>query len=625
MTRSWHIDHSMKLHLTFDSFNARHSSERLVGETFIDNGLYERVGRVNHSVILGPRGSGKTTLLKMLTLSARQAWIDAGGKPQTNDLPFTAIYIPTDIHFQRQLQNADQRFSSAPHTRNLISRAAVTTSLLIACVDCFQERIRIQKLDDLSRLLQLSEQLSDGWRLPKKLPDLGLIRLALRGRMIELGKIVSSARADSLDEHLALDLPAWVGLDFLELSLFACEAFDVIFDFDVHSLWAWCFDELELAPSWLLGDLMKILRSVDSKIILKLGTSPHPDVEKLSTASPLNDFDPIKLWSPSMVHQRQFCRSLANQVLLGKLGYATTPEALLGESSWLSEEQDSDAGSKAYDRGSEEWELFLQEAKHDPEFAKFLQSRGIDPLDPVAPTEKHKDSVLRKIKPLVLFRKNFSYFDSRSGRRRKKTRKVRAGFFGTPAVYDITDGNPRFIKRIFEEFAALALKAGISKDECLERNAQTRIIEKISLQFHNYIRAIPASHTNFPGSHRPVYLYSLLHGIGKYFSDRILLDSFSSDPVSSFVVGVDTPKELVNLLQIAAEHAAIVELDNESDFDTNVVGKRFRLSFLLAPLCKVPLRIYASIGVMKCLDDYPPLHPFAKTAIKTPVHQDTLF
>lgn len=616
----------MKLNLTFDSFNARHSPEQLVGSTFIDNGLYERVARVNHSVILGPRGSGKTTLLKMLTLSAREAWIKAGGSPLEKELPFTAIYIPTDIHFQRQLQNADLYFASAPQTKDLISRAAVTTSILIACVDCFSERVRVHQLTEPTRLIKLSESLSSGWRLSQKLPDLGLVRLALRDRMIELGRIVSLTKKGSSDADLAPLLPEWIGLDFLSLSQFACEAFDTAFDLDLRSLWAWCFDELELAPSWLLGDLLQILRSVDSKIILKLGTSPHPDVERLSEASPLNDFDPIKLWSPSMAHQRAFCSALASQVLLNKTGYKITPEQLLGDSSWLSEDQlDGIPEPRAYEQGSEEWAAFKSEAQSDPTFRNFLENRGIDPSNPVAPSASLKDSVLRKIKPIVLFRRNFSYVDQRVSRRRKKGRKVRAGFSGVPAVYDITDGNPRFIKRIFEEFSAVAHKAGLARGEKIDSNAQARIIEKISLQFHNYIRAIPSSCVTLKEGRQPIYLYSMLRSIGKYFSDRILMDPFSSDPVSSFVVSSDTPEELVFLLQIAAEHAAIVQLDADGDFGTNVLNKRFRLSFLLAPLCKIPLRVYGSVGVMKCLTDYPPLESLNAKTSRRPDLQRSLF
>jgi len=105
----------------------------------------------------------------------------------------------------------------------------------------------------------------------------------------------------------------------------------------------------------------------------------------------------------------------------------------------------------------------------------------------------------------------------------------------------------------------------------------------------------------------------MLHSIGKFFSTKLLLEPFSADPVSGFVVTSDLPAELIRLLTIAAEHAAIIRLDAaEAPYDPDIRGKRFRLSYLLAPLCQLPLRNYNAVSIRKCIANYAPLKSFAQ-------------
>lgn len=607
---------------TFDSFNARHSPEADVGRTFIDIDQYHRLCQLNHSLVLGPRGSGKTTLLKMLTVAARHAW-KRQSEIAPQKLPFTAIYIPTDVHFQRQLQSVERCFSAAPHTQARVSRGAIATSVAIACVDCFLDRIHFESLSDPQKERDLSEKLSEGLKLDT-VPTLELLRLSLRKRMIELTGFVRRILSNSTDNLLSSEAPNWLDLDLVEATLFACEAFDTTFGFDRKDRWAWCFDELELAPSWLLNDLFSYFRSIDQKIILKLGTSPHPRLNADDLiASALNDFDPIKLWGPSMVRQRHFCNLLASQVIESRLGSGVRPDEILGLANWFGDDDQLglDLTNEPYSQGSDEWLALKEEAKQDPTLSRYLTSKGIDPSNPVASNQHLRDSVLRKIKPLVLFRKNFSHYDTRRKRRSRKGRKLRAGYFGVPTVFDISDGNPRFLKRIFEEMCAAHRNSNL-----IDRNTQSRIIEKISLQFYNYIRGIPGSQTVING--KPIYLFSLLHSIGKHFSKKILLDDFSADPTSSFVVNEDTPPELVLLLETAAEHAAIIALDQSDDtFERSSRGQRYRLSYLLAPLCRLPLRVYGSRGLLTCLSEYPPLKSLSNrdTSSGRDNIQETLF
>src|SRR5947207_15826224 len=97
-----------------EAFNARNLSPQQVGERFIRNQYFDRLLSVSHSVLMGPRGSGKTTLLKMLTLPALRAWKNPESQKIQDALPFTAVYIPTDVHWHHQLNFRDEKLASMP-------------------------------------------------------------------------------------------------------------------------------------------------------------------------------------------------------------------------------------------------------------------------------------------------------------------------------------------------------------------------------------------------------------------------------------------------------------------------------------------------------------------------------
>ena len=281
----------------------------------------------------------------------------------------------------------------------------------------------------------------------------------------------------------------------------------------------------------------------------------------------------------------------------------------MGKSSWSVDEDDTqeiDRTLTHYEHGSEEWRLILKEAHEDVSLRAFLEARGINPADPTAPAGPLRDTVLRKIKPLVLFRQGLSRVNPATGKRNRRSRKLRTEFFGLPAVFDISDGNPRFLKRIIEEMCAAAGLLNITGTPMVPRNTQSKILNIISLQFHSYIRGIPGSQTTLENGEE-VFLYSLLHRIGKFFSSRILLADFSADPVTSFSVNDDLSSNIVRLLMVADEHAAIVRIDEpDSAYDLDMQGKRYRLSYLFAPLFQLPLRNYGSIALKGILTPHVP-------------------
>ena len=116
--------------IQFESFNARYLSYEQVADVFIPNQAFRELLAVNHSVILGPRGCGKTTLLKMLNLSAFTRFKRVKGF--TEEIPFLAIYIPTDKQWESQILHMYKIFGDNYVTPELISSILVSLNILIA-------------------------------------------------------------------------------------------------------------------------------------------------------------------------------------------------------------------------------------------------------------------------------------------------------------------------------------------------------------------------------------------------------------------------------------------------------------------------------------------------------------
>ena len=177
----------------YESFNARNYTPAQVADTFIRNSDYELLCRNEHTVVLGPRGSGKTTLFKMLTVQALHASRDEFVMALRHQRPFTAVCVPTDMHWHHQLRHADKLLSDAPAFARAASRAAVTTSVLLAIVRAFRDRLKCEITGNSANEAKLCLSLIGEWKLARTLPGLDMIALALKSRIGEIRRIINRA------------------------------------------------------------------------------------------------------------------------------------------------------------------------------------------------------------------------------------------------------------------------------------------------------------------------------------------------------------------------------------------------------------------------------------------------
>jgi hypothetical protein len=578
----------------YESFNARNLTPEEVARTFIVPDEFRNLCANNHVVLMGPRGSGKTTMLKMLTLRALNSWRGRDADEFRKQINFTAIYVPTDIHWSRQLFHAsDELGDRSPVLERKFSEVAVTTNILSAVCLTFRDKFRSARQPQLEQETKLCKALIKEWRLPPTLPLLDTIIEALAARLSESYILAERARMKKNLQDALEELPDYFSLDYLASVRIACMLFERIFEKGFSQKWALCFDELELAPVWLQDRLFAELRSTDERFLFKLSTSPLPTLGGIHEAQPTQDFGVIRLWSHSK-SPRHFCEQFVEAILRRHYDGAATADRLFGSS--LTSHTDDD---KTYARGSFAWHLLRDLAEVDPAFREILLRNEISPADPFTEDIHKRDQILRKAKPLALQRLSFMKHD-REGRVARRTRKIFNIYFGKEAVYDISDGNPRWLHGIVSDMLAQVKTDKLGRPRRLSKSVQERVLRDVSRQFLNFLESVPDSSVTV-GKNR-VDLPSLLKAIGAAFFKAIVVEPFSLDPFGSFKVDRSVPESLIHLIKLAAYHGAIVMVELGDWVYSDPRDRRFRPSYLLAPEFRLPLRLYKAAPLSRIVN-----------------------
>lgn len=91
--------------------------------------------------------------------------------------------------------------------------------------------------------------------------------------------------------------------------------------------------------------------------------------------------------------------------------------------------------------------------------------------------------------------------------------------------------------------------------------------------------------------------------IGTFFNNSLLSVNFDAEPYSTFTYD----PEIINLTDIIEkgllQGALILVNEGEENFDFELKGKRFKLSYLYAPKFKLPLRINKAIKLDKIISN----------------------
>lgn len=136
--------------------------------------------------------------------------------------------------------------------------------------------------------------------------------------------------------------------------------------------------------------------------------------------------------------------------------------------------------------------------------------------------------------------------------------------------------------------APLIGKYAISK-KTIRSTIQDAALTKASTRFQALLATIPYKKDGNKVKYKS--LRDLIDVIGEFFFQKTVMDDFSSDPPTTFIIDKLVSKDVVFALGNALNQGALVYMvddPNKPLLDT-LVGKRFRLNHILAPHYKLPL------------------------------------
>lgn len=581
------------------SFNARHLDPVEIAQNFIYSKSFNVLIQNNHNVLLGARGCGKTTLMKMLTLSALYSWKGSQASKVRENMPFYAVYISTDIYWNVKNTKSYEQLKRFDNFPDIISKFSVATNIFISLCNTFEEIIALELRIDKGSSLEndLCEHLMTEWLLPKTVPTLEFIKEELKRRSDTFNRFVQGVIFNfKKGEDIDLSDKEYLFIDFKSSFELIISIFERIYKVDKK--WAFCFDELELAPDWLRDELFLSLRSTSQKIIYKLSASPIVALSNKYPASVGNDLILIKMWESG---DEIFSKKIISSILEKKFKQKIDLNDFFQSNNIYAKERGT------YLEGSEFYNEVKSLITKDESFRNFLTRKNVNLENPIALDEKSKDILYRKIKPIVYFRNYFIDYvklDSESNELKAKlrSRKTASLYSGIEVLYKICDGNPRWLIGIINAI----LNRFIDKPKTTDiRDIQVDVLHETAIQFMNVISNIPI---DVYETHKRKYtLEDLILLIGNSFQREILGPTFKMDPKGSFIVEkseILIPEKLIDILEKATYQGAIILLNsNDSAFDFEVRGKKFRLSYMLAPLFKLPLRTYNEINLSTCFQE----------------------
>lgn len=581
----------------FESFNARSLNPVQVAQTFVAPPQYEQLAKHCHTILVGPRGSGKTTLLKMLQPPALETWRHPRAEEFRARIQFTGIFVATDRSWKAQLEALGQgRLDTA--TLRLLGNAAFTTHVLHSTVSAMLQRLNRHADDqrvafrpvDLSDSdeANLVREIAATWHLRPSLPSFLALRHALTDRLSRIPQLADQeVGRDSATRAGRLAEVPFLHLQFQQATAAALEYFDDAVS-EPDAKWALMFDELELAPPWIQSELLGLLRSTNAKLLLKLAMSPFTPTAEVMDAvtSPhqYQDFDQIRLWYEEKQDGYPFCEHLWNAMLQGHGLAAKEPLKVLGRSLFETSPEEWRGKKTAYGPDSPLANRFSRLATRDPSFRDYLAAKHIKPSELHLLSNDQRAADVRKVAPLIIVREFYRGIESESEKVSVRSRKTASLYAGAESLFAVSEGNPRW----FIAIVGRLLSQWKNRNERIDRHLQGDEMLKAAERFAAMLRTIPGPSVG--DSHRG--LLTILNATGEFFHNQVVRERFRAEPPSTFIVDSFTSDAVLFALEQALNAGAIVYVpEGGQALLSSLRGKRFRVSYLLAPYYGLPIRL----------------------------------
>lgn len=593
------------------AFNAKEMPDREVARSFVSSGKFDELAGNWNSLLLGPRGSGKTTLLKMLRVTALRTWAGPEANRYREAIKFTGIFVPADVTWAEMIESLAHK-ELEKNLQATIVQSAFCTNVLLSLVDSFEARLTPTKDSptpdyrlaqaDRPELNAALTTICGLWKLEPRLMSISGMRAALQHRLLsiqaEVTKFVKRRDSDPADLEHALPFLYLHAISAVE---FAVKQFDAAIG-EPDGKWALLFDEFEIAPAEMQDMVFKRFRSAGNKVMIKVGLAPctahtMKSLAHVSEATVTNDYKQVKLWYPEKKGALEF----SERLFKSKFGQAcegveADPTRIFDSNSFvLDDEDDSETSSQPYGKGEEWKNVFLSLREKDESFRNFLVNKGIDPEKLDTSPKSLTGNTVRKIAPLVAFRDAFRRQGLAAPKRGRK--KLNFAYAGWQAISAICEGNPRWLIGVLN----MMLSAESSSSGIVKRSTQVGKIHEATEAFVSMLSLAPLEARGL-FTRKPIE--ELLRQVGDYFFEKLIENDFIEEPPLSFFIDEKVSNDVQTAVRIAINHGALIHIPDPKDasqgFD-ELLGKRFRLAYLLAPRFKLPLRSTKSIALSTIL------------------------
>ena len=600
----------------FDTFNVKHKTDAEIASSFVlPEGTLERLVSKDHTILSGPRGSGKTTLLKMLTLPALSNWTAPEAESLKANVNFVSVFVAADRSWHGQLTSMARQVQIEGHAE-LLGMSAFTTHLFKAIITAFIDWNQLAEkqgvfVPRLIHTLSASHErqiclfLADAWLLKPRAPTFLEMRAVLAKRLADIGLLRNQLRygVNFVDQTES----RYLMVDYREGLALAVSAHNQASGLPDRR-WFFLFDEMEVAPSFVQESVFADLRGqIDrEKISYKLALAPFNKNFRQSMdaqgISPSNDYLHIDLSFPRKEKGYEFSRKLCD-LMLKQVGMNATVDDLLGTSFFSFEDEineDSSSSLGKYSAGRPLGAVFNRLAEKDASFRAYLKEKRIDLSDISALDEQSLAKSLRKVRNIVVIREYFSRAsksDLQIDQLPTRSRKSVIIYTGSPSLLALTEGNPRSLINLMSPIVAEYVK-NEGKRKISERE-QADEISRSTRVMRSLLKTIP--HSGKEGSGKG--LLSFLDAVGSSLRRGFLSPKFSDQPPLSFRVDRGASPDHLGAIGKALNIGALIYVpDNDSeDVISEIIGKRFRLNYMLAAHYKLPLSLDREINLSRLL------------------------
>lgn len=573
-----------------EHYNARGLTPEAVARSFVAPAQFSAVSSSGNCVLVGPRGSGKTTLLRMLDPRALLEWeVHAGG---SSNVDYVGVFVPIDAVWVSSLSNALKSKEEREDAGAYLAVYALSAARSI--VDIMRWRIseeganssfRVAMNSDLEA--EVASRMSSIW-----LPSTSVARSFLELRVNISLEIADLPRRWHRSDDLVKAEMARNYANPLDLIASTCDIFNLYVGEEGRK-WALLCDELEIAPLSIQKVLFGALRAAPAPLLLKYAITPRKQIPLGSSAEmslPANDYEVISLSHATREEgiperdRERFCvalwKGVVQEMKPTQLGELSNPfrifeDPVLVSSEYVVARRDRSADQR---QGLDEkfGAIFRELATKDVSFRCYVENRGVDLSNLDSCATSVKDSVIRKVRPLVEIR-NYYMVSDEDSRLKRGSRKASAPYCGAKRIFAVSEGHPRWLK-----YTLAAMLTNLTNGLEIRVVDQGREIDNSVYRIDARIKALPSKGAS---------VSEFIKKLGEYFRDQVLGSDFRADPYLSFVVDEDVDEDVLGCLEQALYIGAVIPMkDDVFDILTRgLVGHRFRLSNWLAPLYKLPL------------------------------------